>query len=80
MNLDEAPAALAESLRGDLLGEWLPLALADVVVLGCAACGVKTSRRATLESWGFRVHAPDAESERDRALRQLFDVPSGSFQ
>ncbi len=61
---------MLDALRGDLLGEWLPTALADLL---CAWTG--RTRETILESWGF--HRPQAEvaAETDRALERLFGSP-----
>ena len=42
---EDDPAALASELRSDILGEWLPLALADML---CAWCG---GSRSSIRRW-----------------------------
>lgn len=46
------PAALAAELRPDMLGLWLPLALADILRAWCDADRVKV-----LRSWGLNLMA-----------------------
>lgn len=57
-NPDALPMAALDWLAGDLLGEWLPLALADLAVglvrLGGGKC---EGRAAFLDSWGLQTMA-----------------------
>lgn len=46
------PAALADELRPDMLGLWLPLALADIL---CAWCDADRER--ILRGWGLDAMA-----------------------
>lgn len=66
---DEASEQLLDAMRGDLLGEWLPLALADLV---CAWTG--DSRKSVLASWGFKRTQADIDAETDRTLEQFFNI------
>lgn len=59
-------------MHGDLLGEWLPLALADLFAVILAVGGQHRTRREILSGWGFPVPKTDGQSETDRALAQLF--------
>lgn len=62
-------------MRGDLLGEWLPAALADLLCVILKIGGVSRDRDEILSSWGFRLPARQRAAETDRALAQLFSDP-----
>lgn len=66
---------LVSALKGDLVGEWLPLALADLYMLIYSIGGNALTRDEVLQSWGFApMQRPAAQikAETDRALSQLF--------
>lgn len=52
----DAPAGIINEMRSDMLGEWLPFALADIAA---ALCGVR--RQALLRSWGLDALADRAD-------------------
>ena len=52
------PVALADELRPDMLGLWLPLALADIL---CAWCD-NTDRARILRSWGLHAMADEQDN------------------
>ena len=63
------------ALKGDLIGEWLPLALADLYGLICSIGGDAPPRDEILQEWGLPSGPkPAAQNkiETDRALFQLF--------
>lgn len=52
------PVALADELRPDMLGLWLPLALADIMSSWCD----NTDREKILRSWGLNAMADEQEN------------------
>jgi hexokinase len=44
---------MVPSLRGEVLGEWLPLALADILARLLTIWGGEVERSTILQSWGL---------------------------
>ena len=72
---DCASFPLVSALKGDLVGEWPPLALADLYMLIYSIGDNALTRDEVLQSWGFApMQRPAAQikAETDRALSKLF--------
>lgn len=64
-------------LRADSLGNWLPFALADTVVLLTAAIGHKTDRYKVMRGWGLEVddlEATENEAEYQAGIDRLASI------
>ena len=63
----DAPVGVVREMGGDMLGEWLPLALADIL---CAWGGGRRSE--ILRSWGLAAMADTAENAEKSAFLANF--------
>lgn len=67
LGLTGLPFGVAREMGGDMLGEWLPLALADIL---CALGGGRRSE--TLRSWGLEAMADRVENAETSAFLENF--------
>lgn len=75
--MDELPARVVGHLRADSLGNWLPFALADTVVLLTAAIGHKVDRYKVMRGWGLEVddlEATENEAEYQAGIDRLASI------
>lgn len=76
---ENLPVQLVQELHGDMLGQWLPFAIADIyaVALAYATNGKQRLTRVDiLESWGFDLKAEierNREHETNKALADWFN-------
>ena len=80
LDLDTLPAGLVRAVVPDALGEWLPTALADLLIAMSSTWGPSKLRRSMiLESWG--LDATDAKALEDEEatnqIERLFDKLEG---
>lgn len=68
---------LASEMRCDMLGEWLPLALADIVVVLASTWGkTELTRETLIAGWGLSTKTLEAanEAETERRINNLMDA------
>ena len=76
MDSDTAPAGLVRAMVPDALGEWLPAALADMLIAVLSMWGASQLRRSeVLRSWGIPAteEQESDEAAEERKIEAVFD-------
>lgn len=67
------PAVMAQALRADCLGSWMPLAMADLCAIMAGFCGDKVESRDFIKAWGLYTKRDESE-QREEDLKLLENI------